>query len=219
MRGSGHIAYHLESNGRPDTTSVIVLNTAGISPGALRSGARRILSGCRYETRDLPSPRPALLAQAIMFASAGAHLAPSRPASPDTLQAMEIGAIAMPELAGVDDPALEERPRVVECRSDHAPTPPEPPMVYRDRNEARAAATARAERESGNLRARVTVGPDGRVVPGSIAVLETSNQDAIFDLKRMVEGCRYAPGRIGGVPVAAEVIARVGIQVTVEFRP
>ncbi|HEV8123092.1 MAG TPA: hypothetical protein VGP80_02535 [Gemmatimonadales bacterium] len=219
LKGSGRVAYRVGSNGRPDTATVIVLATQGLSAGALRSAARRALSGCRYENRDLPTPRPALLSQAIMFDSTGARLAPAHPASPDTLTALEVGVVTMPELVHDDDPALEERPRVVECRSSRAPPPPEPPTAYRDRDEAQAAMAARAQRGTGDLRARVTVGPDGKVVPGSVVVLEASNQDAVYELKRMAEGCRYAPGRIGGVPVTAEAIARVGVRVTIEIRP
>ena len=90
------------------------------------------------------------------------------------------------------------------------------PKVTRTKEEAKAhaeeALKAWAKQHGGRLKARVVVLPNGRVSPGQIQVVESTNPEIREALIGSIASCRFAPGRSGGVPVAAFAIAGTAVQ-------
>lgn len=211
MRGSGEVAYRLKSDGRPDTATVVVLAVRDLSVPAFRHAAVRILERCRYDNRTLPDPRPDRLAQTVFFDSAGPHLTFASAAAADTLRAMELVQPAqVPELVEESDRILEERPRMLECKS-----PPRssqaPPPGYTPGSES-AAPPETFDR----FRMTMIVDREGRVQRGSVKPVESTQPGGTNSSVRFVEGCRFTPGRVAGVPVAVSMTYTMNVRTTVE---
>ena len=64
---------------------------------------------------------------------------------------------------------------------------------------------------SGEVILQVTVGADGRVVPGSDSLVLGDNPLITNALIASIKECRFHPARIGGVPVAAKTLGRMGL--------
>jgi hypothetical protein len=147
IRGSGTIEYVLTDQGAPDTTTVSVLDHAGMSEAGFRSAARRLLSGCRFApARQAGARVDVVVTQRVGFAT----------------REPELGPLMAPRLAGDPAPAsppaaaatdsVEEFPGVVSC----ARVP---------------------SRIVGRVTMEYEIVIDGRGVPGSAHALDVSNPE------------------------------------------
>ncbi|MEO8636882.1 MAG: hypothetical protein ABI587_16520 [Gemmatimonadales bacterium] len=204
LTGDGILQYRMSVDGRPDTTTLSVVRVNGISAAGFRSAAARLLSNCRMDLSLTPHPaEPFLVHQPLQVDSASVSLAPASPAQdsyPPVSETLPFVMTAIP--LELTDPRLEEQPRTLTCQ------PPLLPGRTRERTstsqqQADSAATDYARRLRGRLRARIIVLPDGRVDADQIQVLESTNPDLKASLLASIASCQFAPGRSGGIPVAA----------------
>lgn len=212
LNGEGILQYRLSDNGRPDTTTLSVVQASRISAAGLRSVAARLLSACRMDLGQAHPVGSFLVHQPLRIDSATVLLAPARmagdslPGAPDMIPEVTSALPLEPT-----DPRLEEKPRTLSC------TPPRiagQPLggTYRNQQEAEEAFNDWAKQHGGRLKARVVVLPNGRVSPGQIQVIESTNPEIREALIGSIASCRFAPGRSGGVPVAAFATAGTAVQ-------
>ncbi len=215
LNGEGILQYRLSDNGRPDTTTLSVIEVSRISAAGLRSAAARLLSACRMNLSQAHPVGSFLVHQPLRIDSATVLLAPARmardslPGVPDLMPEVMFALPLEPA-----DPRLEERPRTISCA---------PPRIagqplggsYRTQQEAEEAFNDWAKQHGGRLKARVVVLPNGRVSPGQIQVVESTNPEIREALIGSIASCRFAPGRSGGVPVAAFAITGTAVQMDI----
>ena len=212
MNITGEVGYQLAADGRPDTGSVRVLALQAMSVAGFRSAVTRRLAGCRmtlpygYQGGDIP------VRQAVRFVESSFEVEPARrlPALPEGLANV---AVSLPSDTGpfpLDDSRVEERPwQLSGCKPQGVPSPPD--RRYRTREEAARAYDEWSSRMSGEVILQVTVGADGRVVPGSDSLVLGDNPLITNALIASIKECRFHPARIGGVPVAAKTLGRMGL--------
>ena len=212
MNIAGVVGYHLAPDGRPDTASVRVLAIEGMSVAGFRSAVSRRLAGCRmtlpygYQGATIP------VRQEVRFIESGFALEPARrqPALPDGLASVPVSGSNGAEPYPLDDSRVEERPwQLSGCKPQGVPSPPD--RRYRTREEAARAYDEWSSRMSGEVILQVTVGADGRVVPGSDSLVLGDNPLITNALIASIKECRFHPARIGGVPVAAKTLGRMGL--------
>ncbi|MGH7594097.1 MAG: hypothetical protein ACRELE_09655 [Gemmatimonadales bacterium] len=132
-RGAATVWYRLAKDGRPDTSSLGVVEVHGLSASELRSVAARILSACRF---DVPKQAAASeLVTSLNFDSATVSLgttnrAEDPPPPQQRAEVFDLSPDSLPLLA--TDHRIEERPRLVQCHS----TTPNRISVERRRSDA-----------------------------------------------------------------------------------
>ncbi len=201
MRADGIVAGILGVDGRMDTSSTRVLQVESASVAAYRSAAARWLSTCRYLIpRNRPNP-PLAVVIALAFDGSAAHVGPA-----EWVPQLEAGLESAPALVPTQDLPLAPEDR----RIEESALPAAGCNVYRDFGATRVfGSVAEARRElntqlaerSGRVRVEFEVGRDGRVVEASVKVLEGTNAKAAEHFVKAIRQCRYAPARVGGVPV------------------
>ena len=206
LSADGVVAYLLDRNGRPDTTTLRVLSVGRISVAGYQSAVRRRLSGCRFRLPRGLKPEGIAVSQGVDFA-------PDRQSmrTANRLDSLPAGLPLVPVLIpteGLPLPVgsrlLEEHPVMSGGSSCRPPSNGSPPGgTFRSEEEANRAFDTWAAENSGRVLATVEVGVDGRAVPGTARTIETDNPRVANNLLRTIEKCRFAPGRIGGVPVPA----------------
>jgi hypothetical protein len=204
LRAQGIVTYQADRDGRPDTSTVRVADPRNISAAGFRSAVVRFLSACRLALDPKPDAAVSILQQ-FTFDSTRVRFAPG--GTPPT---MEERRDSTPLPAGpVDDTAsvLEERPRELGCRNG-GPRESVISVQARTRADAEAAIEAQMARDTGTVEARYVVGPDGRMVEESFSVVASTNLGLARQFSASVKGCRWAPGRIAGVPVATKMTVR-----------
>ncbi len=72
---------------------------------------------------------------------------------------------------------------------------------------------------SGRVRTRLVLDVAGRVIGDSTTVLSSDNVQLTNGLAAFEASCRYAPGRIAGVPVRTAVESGTAITVVSGFPP
>jgi len=216
LNGEGILQYRLGDNGRPDTTTLSVVQASRISAAGLRSAAARLLSACRMDLSQAHPVGSFLVHQPLRIDSATVLLAPARMARdslPGVLDLMP--EVTFPLPLEPTDPRLEEKPRTISCAPPRIAGQPLS-GTYGNQQEAEEAFNAWAKQHGGRLKARVVVLPNGRVSPGQIQVVESTNPEIREALIGSIASCRFAPGRSGGVPVAA--FATTGTAVQMDIR-
>jgi hypothetical protein len=195
LAGQGRIRYRVATDGRPDTLTLRVVATTGMSAPAFRSAVVRILPTCRRKAGR--SKLPVAVTQDFRFDDRGfsygnAEVTPEALEAPDTL-----ATTPPPDLFPGPHPfssaLLEERPRALRC-----PVAPAPQVLGNDLN-----VLLRQQRmREGEVRLRFVVGPTGRAMTDSITIVATSNPATTKRAIRTIVDCKFAPGRVAGVPVA-----------------
>ena len=159
--------------------------------------------------------------QKVIFDSAEAQLQPAHPAYDTPAPAagdQALGPLLLPAAGQpleVTDARIEERPRMLQCKSTRSRPPRD--EAYRSREEAQRAMDLAARASSGNIDARGLVDTNGRVPRDRITVISSTNPTMTEKLLDDLASCRYAPARIGGV--AVPVVMPMSIRVTVTNRP
>ena len=215
LSGEGMLQYRMGADGRADTTTLSVVQASRISAAGLRSAAARLLSACRMDLSESHPEGTFLVHQPLRIDSATVLLAPARVASDSLPRADDTPPFVMIAVPlDATDPRLEEKPRTLGCEQ---PVIPEarPSGSYSTKAESDSALASWAKRNAGRLKARVVVQPDGTVVRGQIKILALTNVALREVLVSAIASCRFAPGRSGGVPVAAYAIAGTALQVDI----
>jgi hypothetical protein len=214
LTGAGEITYRLKPDGRPDTITVAVITAQGVSAGGLRSAAVRQLAACR-----MARPEQALVVrQLVRFDSIRVMIDPAV-AEESPVEVLAIDTVRpATRVYAARDSMLEERPRRIRCERGPGPPPGPGEQRFSSRQEAEEAFAREARNMSGRLRVRVVIGVDGRVIRDSTQVLESTNPNTTNSLLATISSCRYAPARIGGIPVAASLVTGNGIEIRQEFR-
>ena len=196
----GAVRYQLRANGVPDTASVEVLAVEKVTADGFRSAAVRQLAACKMQR----PPRALVVVQRLRFDSLTASL---DPATPTAESGPPRGPNAAPTPVGsgiyaANDGALEERPRWISC--DRAPRT----RITTTSGVSHAADDAAADpADRGLVTAALVVGRDGRVMPDSVTLVRSDNPAATSKIMRSFATCRFAPGRIAGIPVPTRVEA------------
>jgi len=212
VSGTGVVRTVLSPDGRPDTTRLEVGFAKGLSPGGVLSIARRQLPACKF--RIEPKPRsPLVVLQQIVLDSNGLSIR-TIPAEGRAFTPLEITIPALPtEPVDEDDPLLEEKPRTLECqngpREEIVTTGP----VSRADFEAMQREMQRAN--TGEATFTFVVDTGGRFAAGSVTVVSSTSPSITQRAVRLYQDCRYAPGRMHGVPVATRVRRGFGSEVRI----
>jgi len=200
----GSVRYRLATNGTPDTASVEVLSAGPMSIAGFRSAAVRQLSACKMQH----PPRPLAVVQQLQFDTGAAALDPAIVAT-GSESPLAVEATEPPDATAIfsaTDPALEERPRWVDC--DRAPRT----KITTTSGRSMAAESYDSDpADHGLVTAALLVGPDGRVVKDSLTLLRTDNTLATSKLMRSLATCRFAPGRVLGAPFTTRVNATMSL--------
>ena len=204
IHAQGVVMYQADRDGRPDTSSVRVADPRNISAAGFRSAVVRFLSSCRLALNPKPDAAVSILQQ-FTFDSTQVRFAPG--GTPPTM--VERRDSIAPPPGPVDDTAsvLEERPRPLGCRSA-VPSDQVVSARARTRADAQAAVQEQLARDTGTVEARYVVGPDGKMVEETFAVVGSTNLALAGTLSDNVKRCRWAPGRIAGVPVATRMTVK-----------
>jgi hypothetical protein len=205
LHADGVLTYSILSNGHADTATFVVLAVTGMSRAGFKSAAARLLSGCTFRVEQ-KSSGPVPVFEKLSFDSAQVRYALADRLSVPLPPVTHVETIAPPSRA-VDetDSILDERPRMLSCDLSVNPILG-PPSQGR----------AEVMREgTGFVRLRFVIGADGRVPMSTISVLMATNPSATQSLIRNTEDCRFAPGRVGGAPVATLVTRIVGVRTTI----
>ena len=108
IRGHGMVRYLMTADGRPDTSSVEVLEAVDISEPGLASAAARLLAGCRFDpARQAGADVEVLVEQRIGFAT-------RRQRGPPVLDPRLADPLPTPDSV-LASPEVEEVPGVVSC--------------------------------------------------------------------------------------------------------
>lgn len=209
----GVVAYLLDRDGRPDTTTIRVLSVERISVAGYQSAARRRLAGCRLSFPRGMKPAGIAVSQGINFAPDRLSIRNAKrlPSLPEGLWLAPVLVPTQGLPLPIGSRLLEEHPRMLASSSCRAWNNGSPPGgAFRSVDEANRAFDEWAASTSGHVTASVEVGIDGRAVAGSAVVIESDNPRATNNLLESIEKCRFASGRIGGVPVPATARAGFG---------
>lgn len=197
LNATGDVQFVISSDGRPDTSSVMVVATSGASPLGFRSAARRYLGSCRFSAALVNRhPVSVLGLGRIILARDSMVLMTARgPADSMLTDALPRGEPEPGRIYENADPEVDEKPRLMPCgRNWGTFTVPEG---------ADALATI-----SGSALLEFVIGTNGRADGATARILSTDNQLVARELLTSYMGCRYVPGRVLGEPVPVRV--RVG---------
>lgn len=218
LDGEGRVRYRVLENGHPDTASVEVLAVQRLSVDGYRSAVVRTLADCRMK-RLHDAPDGVRVSQEIAFVRDRAKTI-TRLAPPGPLDPTDIPLPASPKLirhadaAPVADSLVEEHPRALGCKDSFGSGGSSPPPgPFRSKAEADAAFADWARLHNGRSRLLVVVGIDGQVSRDQISVLESDNPAVTDEVIQATAACRYAPGRMGGEPVATRMVQSSSIEV------
>lgn len=165
----------------------------------LQSATERQLSACRFDTRKLHRTFPLTVEIRVNFDSLEAWI--SDPHVTLDQRTPEPVAIDSPPGPGPFPATLylvDERPREQNCQL--AMTSPQFPAGHSIDD---LMLTLRLTQDYGRgwSVVRFEVGESGRVDKDNIEVLRASSPQVRDKVMKTIEKCRFAPGRIGGVPV------------------
>lgn len=210
MGARGQVALTLDKDGHPDTASVRVLAAAPVSEGGFRSAVSRQFTGCRWNVPKRFTPgTPVTVAvrfkgilvevdAAVVDSVLAEGLTPRPVLLPTSQFPLPIGYRGLEELPGLGDA----------CKPSGVGSPPSGP--FRSRAEADAAFDRWAEQNSGDVSMVFEIGPDGLVVGSSLVIESSTNPNVTNRIRDAVVRCRFAPARIGGIPVPAMYRFRLG---------
>jgi hypothetical protein len=171
----------------------------GASLAGLQSAAERQLNACRFDTRKVEATYPVTVEAQIKFDSLQAWISDPR----ITLDQRAPQPVAIDSAPGAGPfPAtlylVDERPREQNCQV--AVMPQRFPAGHSSQDIAQTAWLTRNYQFGAGI-VRFEVKEDGRVDEHSIEVLRTSSPQVREKMSKTIAKCRFAPGRIGGVPV------------------
>jgi TonB family protein len=201
MRADGIVAALLAPDGRIDTATTRVLQVESMSVAGYRSAASRLLSTCRFRITGPKRDAPIPVVIALAFEGG-----PAQVSSAEQVPRLDAGIEAGPVLLPTQLPLAAEDGRIEESAM-----PDRGCTVWRDMQfTPRARMTAEeyqrdlsvqmAERR-GRVRVGFEVDVNGRVVESSIDVTTLDNAKLAENFVKTIKDCRFAPARIGGVPV------------------
>jgi hypothetical protein len=210
IHAEGVLRFTITNEGRADTATVDVLAVRGMSVAGFRSASVRQLSACRFDRTKDPLDGDKHVVSAMRLDSATTVVTPATPAS-GAESPLPVG--ARPGLPAdpveATDSIVEERPRRLDC--DRPPPLPLFTGSFRTIQDRDAAYQAFLRQNSGTASARVTVGFDGRVVPGGVVIMASTNPMLHDVFVGVLSTCRFVPGRIGGVTVMTIVATTMGL--------
>jgi hypothetical protein len=202
LRGDGIVAALLQSDGRIDTSSTRVLQVESMSIAGYRSAATRLLSTCTYRITGARTRQP--LPVVISLAFGGDAPAVS---SAEQVPVLDAGIGPGPVLIPTQDLPLPAEDR----RIEESPMPDRSCTVWRDmvftpvgrqsRAEYQRSISVQMAERRGRVRVGFELGADGWVVESSIDVTTVDNAKMAQHFLKTIKECRFAPARIGGVPV------------------
>ena len=210
----GVVRGELGSTGRVDTATVTVGSVSGMSASGFRSAVRRQLSGCTFKVSPKHSDAIPILQQ-LVFDSGRARVS-SIPASRGTFTPIELSPASLPDTSTIwPDSLVEEHPRRLDCKGSgnairHATT------VVTSATDLERLRRDLEDRHSGLVHFTFVLGPDGRFVDGSSAVVSATTPSLTQDAIAFERTCRYTPGRIQGALVAVRVDRRIEARVKIE---
>ncbi|HKV75371.1 MAG TPA: hypothetical protein VJN95_12700 [Gemmatimonadales bacterium] len=171
INGSGVITYVVTVEGRADTSTVKVVSHQGMSSASLVSVAQRVLAACSY----YPAESVAGHAPALVAQKLSFRSGGTHPVATLPPGSADAGQAEGPE----DVRNVDEAPAQLDCEYPR-----------------RFSGTA-------NFILEFIVGADGRVESGSITVVNSvpPPPELLKEAKELELSCRFAPGRVDGVPV------------------
>lgn len=201
---SGSVGFLVRPDGRPDTASIRVLDVTTVSVAAYRNAAARLLSGCRFRLPRAGLDAPVAVGMPLLFEGV-----PLLPVSAATLAQLPEGLDAAPVLIPTqglpladDDARLEEYP-LIDSRCDGVGPGSPPAGMYTSMMALVATLNEWGRRQVGRLSVVLEISRTGEVVPGSVVIEDAEQPRAARRLAERLARCRFAPARIGGVPVPA----------------
>jgi hypothetical protein len=200
LEASGTVRFQVTKDGKTAPGSVAAVMANGASLAGLQSAAERQLGACRFDTRKVNRTFPLAVEVQIKFDSLQAWF--SDPQITLDQRAPEPVAVDSPPGPGPFPATLylvDERPREQNCQ--------EAMMSQRfpeghSMQEIMQTVHLTQDRQFGWGVVRFEVGENGRVDAHNIEVLRAKSTDVREKLIKSIARCRFAPGRIGGVPVA-----------------
>jgi hypothetical protein len=215
-QSSATIWYRLDKDARPDTGSVGVVTTTGISPGGARSIAVRILGACHFDLAKGTIVANGLVTQ-IQFDTGGVSFGTTDrvEAAPPllSLDPFTLPPDSLPLPA--TDPRVDERPRMLKCQTIPPPSLRSTMSSGSSRAQAEAQALADIQRQvndwnrmnTGELVADIVVRSDAKVEP-AVNVKSSSNPAATSTLSNRIRSCSWIPARAHGmlIPVRMQAI-------------
>ncbi len=197
---TGAVSLLLGKDGRPDTSSIAVLQVAGMSVSGFRSAAVRRLSACQYEmgrsTAKTPVGVVLELSTTDTAVQVGVATPTITPEPPLAMESLDIAYGAFP--LALDDPRVEEGPRRLHCGD------PTPGLVSRQQIEEWF------RNFTGMVVVEVLVAPDG-TPDHRVKIIRSSNPSATRNLVNWLVSCEYVPGRYRGIAVAALLRDSIGV--------
>ncbi|HEX6992420.1 MAG TPA: hypothetical protein VF151_11060 [Gemmatimonadales bacterium] len=200
MEASGTVRFQVTRDGKTASGSVAAVMANGASLAGLQSAAERQLGACRFDTRKIESSFPVTVEVQIKFDSLQAWFSDPR----ITLDQRAPEPVAVDSAPGAGPfPAtlylVDERPREQNCKV--AMMPQRFPTGHSVQDFLQTAQLTQGY-ESGWGVVRFVVKEDGRADARSIEVLRTSSSHVGEKMAKSIARCRFAPGRVGGVPVS-----------------
>jgi hypothetical protein len=203
---TGTVSLLLGKNGTPDTSSIAVLQVAGISVNGLRSAAVRRLSACQYDMgKSAPKASVGVVLELATNDTAiqvGVATPTGTPGPPLAMESAETSFATFP--LPLDDSRIEERPRRLHCGD---PTPGMVSMQQMQQMEEWFRTS------TGTVVAEVLVAADGKP-DHRVKVIRTSNPSATVNLVNWLVGCEFVPGRYRGIAVPAFMRDSIGLATT-----
>lgn len=199
LDASGTVRFQLNRDGKPASGSVAAVSANGASLAGLQSAADRQLSACRFDTRALKRSFPLTVEAKIRFDTLQAWFSdPVVTLDQRTPEPVTIPGSPGPGPFPATLPAVDERPREQGCQA--AMMSQRFPAGHSIQDFMRTAELTQSY-QYGAAVARFEVKEDGRVDERSIEVLRATTPLLREKVMKTVAKCRFAPGRIGGVPV------------------
>lgn len=200
MDASGLVRFQVARDGRPAPGTVAAIAAKGSSLAGFQSAAERQLSACRFDTGKLKREFPLTVESRFTFDSLKVWL--SDPVVTLDQRAPVPVALEPPPEPGpypADMRLVDERPRQEGCQVvSGTPRYPTGSSVQ----DLMLTTSLTQSNRIGSAVVQYEVKPDGRVEKGSIKVLRASSNLVRDQVARSIAKCRFAPGRIGGAPVA-----------------
>lgn len=207
VRGSGELLFDVSAKGKPDTSTIQVLSATGISPAGLRSAVGRQLSACEFDAKKAHLAGVTRVRQAWSFEDTKTRFGGA--IRSDTGTAMLLAAAALPSEPIPDTAAiLEERPRALACNGGPPMLPPGGDLMS---GPDPSLATSTPVTEA-TATFELTIDTTGKVIPGSVRTLQSSDPSAADGMARNYTYCRYVPGRIGGIPVQTVMVEKMALR-------